>query len=78
MSDVQSVSADGLHITVPYSFHKDKILEHKTKKTIEKILADFFSEHISLLCGVVENSVVVNKTDDELQKLAADFGGEIV
>ena len=77
MSDAQSVDADGLHITVPYSFHKDKILEHKTKKTIEKILADFFSEHISLFCSVAENSTQ-KANDDELNKLAADFGGQVV
>jgi DNA polymerase-3 subunit gamma/tau len=78
MSDLQSVSADGLHITVPYSFHKDKLSEHKTKKTIEKFLADFFSEHIFLFCSVAENSSQKTNNDDELNKLAADFGGEVV
>ncbi|MEK7131219.1 MAG: hypothetical protein AAB797_00595, partial [Patescibacteria group bacterium] len=76
MSEVQSIDSEGLRITVPYSFHKDKIEENKTKKTIEKTLADFFSEHIQLHCDVAENSV--QKNDDELSKLAADFGGQVV
>lgn len=78
MSDVQSVDNAGLHITVPYSFHQDKLNEHKTKKTIEKILNDFFSEHISLFCSVAENAAQKTGSDDELNKLAADFGGEII
>ncbi len=78
MSDLQSVDTEGLHITVPYSFHKDKLSEHKTKKTIEKYLTDFFSEHISLFCSVVENTAQKTGNDDELNKLAADFGGEVI
>lgn len=78
MSEIQSLDSDGLHITVPYSFHKDKIEEIKTKKTIEKTLADFFSERIVLCCSVLENSAQNTNDDNDLNKLATDFGGEIV
>ena len=76
MSEISAVNDDGLHISVPYSFHKDKIDENKTRKAIEKTLTDFFSEHITLHCSVLENSAQNN--NDELNKLAADFGGEVV
>lgn len=78
MCDVGTINDEGLHLTVPYSFHKDKLDENKTKKTIEKALTDFFSEHIQLHCAVSENSVQKNDNDEELNKVAADFGGEVV
>ncbi len=79
MSEVQAIDDQGLRISVPYSFHKDKIEENKTKKTIEKTLADFFSERILLHCEVSENTAQKNDNDsDELNKLAADFGGEVI
>ncbi len=77
MSEIQSIDNEGLHISVPYSFHKDKLDEIKTRKTIEKTLTDFFSEHIQLHCDVLEGALQ-NNNDDELTKLAADFGGEVV
>lgn len=77
MSEIHNVDDAGLHISVPYSFHKDKLEENKTKKTIEKALTDFFSEHIYLNCSVVAGAVPENNSD-ELNKLAADFGGELM
>ncbi len=77
MSEIQAIDEEGLRISVPYSFHKDKIEENKTKKTIEKTLADFFSERILLHCGVSETSAQ-NNNEEDLNKLAADFGGEVV
>ncbi len=77
MSNLLSVDDDGLKISVPYSFHKDKIEENKTKKTIEQTLANFFSERILLHCSVLEIAVQTNN-DDDLNKLAADFGGEAI
>ena len=78
MCDVQAVTDGGLHLTVPYSFHKDKLDEIKTKKTIEKTLTDFFSEHIQLRCEVLEANSPAKENSDELNKLAADFGGELI
>lgn len=76
MCEVQTINDDGLQLTVPYSFHKDKLEEMKSKKTIEKALTDIFSENIQLHCAVSENAPQNN--DDELNKLAADFGGEVI
>lgn len=78
MSELQAMKDKNLHITVPYSFHKDKINEVKTRKTIEQAMADLFAEHIGLVCEVAENQAQQsNEEDDELAKLAADFGGEV-
>ena len=76
MSQLQNVQDGRLYITVPYSFHKDKINEINTKKTIEQAITNFFSEHIPLVCDVVAAPVI--EEDSELNKLAADFGGEVV
>jgi DNA polymerase-3 subunit gamma/tau len=78
MSELQAIKNEQLHIAVPYSFHKDKINEIKTKKTIEQALTELFSEHISLVCEVSENTAEQSTDEDlELNKLAADFGGEV-
>jgi DNA polymerase III subunit gamma/tau len=83
MSEATSINDGGLCLTVPYSFHKDKIEEHKTKKIIEKYLSDFFSEKINLFCEVAPTvtrgtRLAAEENNDELAKLAANFGGEIV
>lgn len=79
MSELVAVNNGHLHITVPYSFHKDKLSEIKTRKTIEQAITDIFSEHISLTCDVAENNNEQNNEEDsELNKLAADFGGEVL
>lgn len=78
MSELRSVKDGHLYISVPYSFHKDKISEIKTKATIEQAMTDLFTEHISLVCEVAEQTAHPgNDEDPELAKLAADFGGEI-
>jgi DNA polymerase-3 subunit gamma/tau len=77
MSQLENMVDGRLHISVPYSFHKDKINEINTKKTIEQALTSFFSEHIPLVCEVAEASNTNNEADSELNRLAADFGGEV-
>lgn len=79
MSELVAVNNGHVHITVPYSFHKDKLSEIKTRKTIEQAMADIFSENIGLICDVAENNNQQNNEEDsELNKLAADFGGEVL
>ncbi len=78
MSSLRAVENGQLFITVPYSFHKNKIDEIKVKRTIEQTLSDVFSEHITLTCEVLETSRPQTEEDTELNKLAADFGGELI
>jgi len=77
MSELKTIEVDGLHISVPYSFHKDKIDEIKSKKMIEACLAEIFLERIALKCEV-DSSQLQKSQKDEITNLAADFGGEIV
>lgn len=82
MSDLENLSKTGLlTITVPYSFHQDKLTEDKTKKMIEKTLADILDEKITMDCVVNNgfNSAHSTTDDDkEISELATDFGGEII
>ncbi len=79
MSNLVKLEGNQLHLTVPYSFHKDKILEINTRKIIEQAIENNLSEHITLSCEVSEESRPQNTEDDlELNKLAADFGGEVI
>jgi len=77
MCNLEAVDENGLHVTVPYSFHKDKIDEHKAKKIIEKSLADALDERIFLHCGLCA-SAAQPADDENLNELAANFGGEVV
>jgi DNA polymerase-3 subunit gamma/tau len=79
MSTLHTLENNTLTITVPYSFHKDKINEIKTKKTIEQAITDLFSEHVMLACEVDESAAKKDEEENvELNKLAADFGGELM
>ncbi|MFA5061930.1 MAG: DNA polymerase III subunit gamma/tau [Patescibacteria group bacterium] len=76
MCNLESIDDAGLHISVPYSFHKDKLDEHKAKKIIEGFLANAFGEKILLCCEVAPGQTA--EENQELNTLAADFGGEVV
>jgi len=81
MSDIQNIEKNGtLNIAVPYSLHKDKLEENKTKKIIDKCLFEVFEEKIILKCCVRQGGAIEKpeKKDEELNELAADFGGEVV
>lgn len=78
MSELKFIKDGHLHISVPYSFHKDKISEVKTRVTIEKAMTDLFAEPIGLVCEIAEQAAQpASDEDPELAKLAADFGGEL-
>lgn len=77
MSTARSMNEDTLTVTVPYAFHKDKLCEIKTKKTIEQIIGGLFSGNIMLACEI-DDSTAKKDEDSELTDLAADFGGQLV
>lgn len=75
MCNLDAIDDSGLHISLPYSFHKDKLEEPKAKQIIERCLFDLFGEKIYLHCSVAGDTDAVQQ---ELDKLAADFGGEVI
>jgi len=78
MSSLVKTSEHGLHISFPYSFHKEKIEEKKNKKVVEEALSEILNENVILVCELCEETTVVDSPPEEMNNLAADFGGEIV
>jgi len=74
--NLEAVTENGLEISLPYSFHKEKIDDRKTKKTIEDVLEKLVGERINIFC-VVKNEQVEQQAD-EVGAIAANFGGEII
>ncbi|MFA7653734.1 MAG: DNA polymerase III subunit gamma/tau [Candidatus Magasanikbacteria bacterium] len=75
-----SSTANGLlNISVPYSFHKEKIEDKKNKKTIEDCLTQLCGEKIWLSCTVKEDAPQTETIDNQtINNVAADFGGKVV
>ncbi len=73
---LEAITENGLEISLPYSFHKEKIEDRKTKRIIEDILEKILGERITIYCTVkeIQREVPV----DETGAIAADFGGEVV
>jgi hypothetical protein len=81
MSTVEALDHEGLHLAVPYAFHREKIEEIKSRRIIEQALEDIFQEKILLTSRVVPTSSPYStpSTDaPQLGALAAEFGGEVV
>lgn len=77
MCSLENIDENGLRVTVPYSFHKDKLEESKARKIIDKFLSECLGEKIYMRCDVVPVATV--ETNDEgLNELAANFGGEVL
>lgn len=80
MSELDSLTKTGvLTLAVPYSFHQDKLTEDKTKQLIEETLTEVLAEKITMDCVVSNGFNNTNlSADQEITKLATDFGGEVV
>jgi hypothetical protein len=79
MVNLTAVDGEGLHLTFPYSLHKEKIEEHKNRKIIEECLAAKFGEPIRLVCALAPSAAPPTPAADaELTGLALEFGGEVV
>ncbi|MSU75066.1 MAG: DNA polymerase III subunit gamma/tau [Candidatus Magasanikbacteria bacterium] len=72
-----AVSHSGLTLSVPYSLHRDKLMEVKNRMMIESCLNELFGEKIPLVCEVaaIDNT---SSADTEINSLAMQFGGEVV
>ncbi|KKU26129.1 MAG: polymerase III, subunit gamma and tau protein [Candidatus Magasanikbacteria bacterium GW2011_GWA2_46_17] len=80
MSDLKSLDETGVHLTVPYSFHKDKLEESKNRNTVNKHIQETFSEKIPFTCEIAptETAPPTVSDDTEIKNLATEFGGEII
>ncbi|TAN33034.1 DNA polymerase III subunit gamma/tau [Patescibacteria group bacterium] len=74
MGEPARMEGNELYLRVPFSLHKEKIEEQKTKKLIEGAMTDAFGEKICLICEVTQ----AQNDDGEITQLASEFGGEVV
>lgn len=77
MCSFQSLTGSYLALTVPYSFHKQKLEETKSKKLIEQALENIFGEKIFITCSVVEGAPATT-IDTSLNDVALAFGGQVI
>ena len=76
MASINGVDGDNIELSIPFSFHKEKIEDNKNKKAIESAMAQITGRHIGLICTVKEEET--QKVDSDITALAAEFGGEVV
>lgn len=69
-----AVTNNSLVLEVNYDFHRDKLSERNTKKSLEDILSNKLGARLSLDIRVV----AAVQTPTELTDLAAAFGGEVI
>lgn len=75
MCVLKEIANNRLVINVPYSFHKEKVEESKSKRAIEQALEALLNERILIVCDV-EQQMLPKETD--VNELAMAFGGQVV
>ncbi len=80
MSAIEKIDHEGLHLTVPYAFHHEKLQEVKNRRAIEEVLEALFNEKIFLNSRIVPaaSPYATPAQDASLTNLASEFGGEVV
>lgn len=77
MCGLQGIDRNGLCIAVPFEFHKDKLEEVKNKRAIEDIFEKKLNERVPFYCQIAPQNTAP-ENNNELNNLAAEFGGELV
>lgn len=72
-------SGSSLVLSVPYSFHKDKLTENASKQMIQELVEKEFGASVSLSVetGEADKSAPAPVNND-LQDLASSFGGQVM
>ena len=77
MANVLGVEGKTISFSVPYSFHRDKVMDNLCYPKVTGIMSEVLGGPVELDVSVV--AVERPQTDDsEIQELAAAFGGEVV
>lgn len=77
MGALKEIEGNHLVITLPYSFHKEKLEENKNKMVVENVLEAMFGEKIKISCAVALEEKNT-PTEFDLTNLAVQFGGEVI
>lgn len=75
MADVISVEKNMITLSVPYSFHQDKLMDPKCREPVQKILSDIMATKVQLNVILIASK---EEKKDELNDLASLVGGEVV
>lgn len=79
MANLVDVQGHDIKITLPYSFHKDKLESTQTQKALRPLLKEVFGVAVQIQARVEADTPTQPATDsEELHELAAAFGGEVV
>lgn len=78
MAEIKEINNSEIVISLPYSFHKEKIEDIKCKMKIEEVLGELLGAKVALKCIVNESTESNAKNDNDLTMLAAQFGGEVI
>jgi len=75
MASIADIDGNIVSLSVPYSFHKEKVDELKFKKFLEDELSRQLSSAVQIRCDHCEQT---QTSETDLTKLAAEFGGEVL
>ncbi len=78
MCNIVKIDENGLHVEVPYAFHKEKIVDHKNKKLFDQAFLDTYGQTLPLVCNVVSLPSEEEAENSNLADIAQQFGGEIL
>ena len=82
MATLESVEGNTVRISLPYTFHKDKLEENENTRNIEIALSETMDCKVKLAVSVKENQEEQenknNNDNPELQELATALGGEVL
>lgn len=77
MADIREVEGNIIRLSVPYSFHKEKLEDKRIKKIIDENLSEIVGQNVCISCVVNEQNII-SSSDADISGLAAEFGGEVV
>ena len=72
---IKDINNKGLILGVPFSLHKDKIMEKQAKNYLETIIEETFGERIPVSCELEEAPL---SEEDAVDNIAMQFGGELI
>lgn len=77
MAELVETRGNSIIITVPYSFHQEKLMQKTVKHRLDQILSELVGSGVMLEI-MVKESIQGNQGSEELQNLAAALGGEVL
>jgi DNA polymerase III gamma/tau subunit len=77
MAELRETQHDTLILAVPYSFHRDKLMEKPVRHNLETILSELLNAK-ARVDVIIEEKNVLQPANEDLQALASALGGEVI